>query len=105
MLFVQNTKSKKSSEEFKLEVVRQILSAIKTPRATASLKRKSDHIPLFTEPHYMAEFPPLPEKMKKKDVMYVQIPKRKETKYFCKQCNIPFCAVPCFEIYHTKRVF
>jgi len=27
---------------------------------------------------------------------------RKETPYHCKKCNVPLCAVPCFEIYHTK---
>jgi len=27
---------------------------------------------------------------------------RKETPNHCKQCNVPLCAVPCFEIFHTK---
>ena len=27
---------------------------------------------------------------------------RKTTTYSCKQCNIPLCVVPCFELYHTK---
>ena len=27
---------------------------------------------------------------------------RKTTSYKCKQCNLPMCVVPCFELYHTK---
>lgn len=29
--------------------------------------------------------------------------KRHQTSYYCKQCNIPLCVVPCFERYHTLR--
>ena len=27
---------------------------------------------------------------------------RKTTTYMCKQCTLPMCVVPCFELYHTK---
>ena len=27
---------------------------------------------------------------------------RKSTMYKCKQCDLPMCVVPCFELYHTK---
>ena len=27
---------------------------------------------------------------------------RRTTTYTCKQCDLPMCAVPCFELYHTK---
>lgn len=27
---------------------------------------------------------------------------RKTTTYMCRQCNLPMCVVPCFELYHTK---
>lgn len=27
---------------------------------------------------------------------------RKTTTFCCKQCDIPLCVVPCFELYHTK---
>ena len=27
---------------------------------------------------------------------------RKTTTYLCKQCQLPMCPVPCFELYHTK---
>lgn len=27
---------------------------------------------------------------------------RKTTTYQCKQCKLPMCIVPCFELYHTK---
>ena len=27
---------------------------------------------------------------------------RRTTTYSCKQCNLPMCVVPCFELYHTK---
>ena len=28
--------------------------------------------------------------------------KRKTTTYKCKQCDLPLCIIPCFELYHTK---
>lgn len=31
--------------------------------------------------------------------------KRTNTKFFCKQCVVPLCEEPCFEIYHTKVNF
>ena len=29
--------------------------------------------------------------------------KRKTSIYTCKQCELPMCVVPCFELYHTKQ--
>ena len=29
--------------------------------------------------------------------------KRKTTTYKCRQCDLPMCIVPCFELHHTKR--
>ncbi|XP_077300944.1 uncharacterized protein LOC143921488 [Arctopsyche grandis] len=31
--------------------------------------------------------------------------KRTNTKFFCKQCDVPLCEEPCFEIYHTQVNF
>ena len=31
--------------------------------------------------------------------------KRVQTVYYCKQCEIPMCVVPCFERYHTLRQY
>ena len=28
---------------------------------------------------------------------------RKTTTYQCRECNLPMCVVPCFELYHTKK--
>ena len=28
---------------------------------------------------------------------------RKTTSFYCKQCNIPLCVTPCFEIFHTVQ--
>jgi len=29
--------------------------------------------------------------------------KRKETRYWCKECEKPLCVDPCFALYHTKK--
>ena len=29
--------------------------------------------------------------------------KRKTTSYYCKDCNVPLCVTPCFEMYHTLQ--
>jgi hypothetical protein len=31
--------------------------------------------------------------------------KEKRMKFKCRECNIGFCATPCFEVYHTKLHF
>lgn len=31
--------------------------------------------------------------------------KRKETRYYCRHCNVGLCAVPCFMLYHTQLNF
>lgn len=28
---------------------------------------------------------------------------RKESRYYCPNCNVPLCIVPCFRVYHTKH--
>ena len=28
---------------------------------------------------------------------------RRETRYYCKDCDAPLCPAPCFELFHTKR--
>ena len=30
---------------------------------------------------------------------------RKDTRYYCKDCDVGLCVVPCFEYYHTKTDF
>ena len=27
---------------------------------------------------------------------------RKETRYWCQECNVGLCAVPCFKLFHTQ---
>lgn len=29
--------------------------------------------------------------------------KRRTSRYYCKQCNVGLCVVPCFELYHTQQ--
>jgi hypothetical protein len=31
--------------------------------------------------------------------------KRKQTNYYCKQCNLPMCFLPCHELYHSYQDF
>ncbi|CAM1302406.1 Uncharacterised protein r2_g1225 [Pycnogonum litorale] len=28
---------------------------------------------------------------------------RKETRFWCQDCEIPLCHIPCFELFHTKK--
>ena len=30
---------------------------------------------------------------------------RRDTRYYCPDCNVPLCFEPCFKIYHTKKDF
>ncbi|XP_042149335.1 uncharacterized protein LOC115316962 isoform X3 [Ixodes scapularis] len=65
----------------------------------------------LTARHFMSVIPPTAAKSNPTRVCHVcaqsktRQTKRKESRYMCSACEMPLCVVPCFEQYHTKKVF
>lgn len=65
------------------------------------------------ERHFPSYVPPTPKKQAPTRYCTVCCSQRdhtgkrrqRESRYYCKTCNVGLCNVPCFEIYHTKETF
>lgn len=93
------TKQRLSHLDFRLAIASHLLSSFlpSTPTRNAHITNTS---PLrLTGRHFLAlhdkAHPDCKVCSARKDG------KRKQTKYYCKQCNVSMCPVPCFERYHT----
>ncbi|GFX76154.1 piggyBac transposable element-derived protein 4 [Trichonephila clavipes] len=64
----------------------------------------------LTERHFLEVIAPSEKKLRPARKCYVCLPKkndngkriRKETQYFCPDCEVGLCLTPCFKLYHTK---
>ena len=61
----------------------------------------------LTERHFLMVIPPTEgkENPTKRCTVCLKHKTRHETRYQCRQCNVPLCVVPCFEVYHTQKHF
>lgn len=122
--YVLHKKYKNESQEhvsFMIQIVLQIvqthsadvLSKPKVGRCRIERSLLGDSTPArLTERHFIKTIPPTAgkENPTRKCVICCHKKKngkkmRKETRYFCKQCDVGLCVDPCFEIYHTKEDF
>ena len=57
--------------------------------------------------HFLIIIPPTDNKDKptRRCIVCHKYEQRKESRYFCRQYNEPFCVVPCFERYHTMKQY
>ena len=55
--------------------------------------------------HHMVTFPSTASKKYPQRACRVCLmgSKRKDTRYYCKECGVPLCRVPCFGKYHSKK--
>lgn len=55
--------------------------------------------------HHMLTFPSTANKKYPQRACRVCLmdKKRKDTRYYCKECGVPLCCVPCFGKYHSKN--
>ena len=102
----------RSHEQFRITLAKQLLNAASQP---CSLPATSSHGPRhqplqplarLTERHFPAQMEKSPAGRQLQQNCAVCSNKkgrgRKTTTFKCKQCNIPMCIVPCFELHHTK---
>lgn len=94
---------KLTHEQFRVELARQLISSVELP-STASPTALSPTSRL-TDRHFMEKIPLTSTGRKVQSQCHVccwkKGRKRVTTTYRCKQCNVPLCVVPCFELYHT----
>jgi hypothetical protein len=61
-------------------------------------------IPRLTERHFLRKVQPKGKKSipQRRCVVCTKHGKRKETVYYCRECDVGLCLEDCFEAYHTK---
>ena len=70
-----------------------------------SLQSESTFIQIDRTPHFPAKVAQTSSGRRSQPdcvVCSLKKGKRKTTTFMCKQCDLPMCPVPCFELYHTK---
>ena len=55
--------------------------------------------------HTMLRYPPTEKKNRpqRKCRVCARNNSRRDTRYYCKECNVPLCQVPCFQDFHSKK--
>ena len=97
----------KSLEEFKLELVKSIITSSTLPNYSSRGRPHSGPTPLRLQGRHFPEKIQPPsntnnECYKKRCIVCHQRQIRKETTYQCDACEISLCIIPCFKEYHTK---
>lgn len=100
-----------SSLEYRLKLVEKIMETYHTDNMRQRAGRPSNTPnPLrLTERHFPEYIPPTEKKMnptrqcamcsRVRDARGKKI--RRESRYYCPDCNVPLCVTPCFRVYHT----
>lgn len=110
----QKQGGKLSHLEFRLAVVEGLIQKYHDPNRILKRGRPSDtSLQRLTARHFVSYIPPTPGKelptrrcvvcCKARGGVDKKV--RKETRYWCKDCGVGLCAIPCFEVYHTKAQF
>lgn len=116
VLYRKNGGSKLHAQ-FRLDLAEALIENYKSETASTSAKRGrpgSSPNPLRLTDRHFPDFVPSTENKEnaarrcavccsKRDEQGKKV--RKETRYYCKECNVGLCAVPCFKIYHTQKNF
>lgn len=103
-----------SLREFRMKLIQQMLEkyASEKPRRPKGGRPSSAPPPLrLTQRHFLSPIPATPSKMNPTRVCTVcsntnrREKKRRESRYFCVQCDVTLCVHPCMEEYHTLLHF
>ena len=108
----QQSSKKLTHEQFRIELAKEmLLHALVNVSEDMHQSHGRIHRPLppqarLTERHFPDHLPCTPSGKKGQTECTVCSRKkgrgRKTTTYMCKQCKMPMCIIPCFELYHTK---
>ena len=104
---------------FRLNVVKQLLHSVTTKQKSRHVSPLAADVLHLSDKHFLGKIP-VPAGKKKatrncvvcnpgERKMYknknIKLPNRpgSESIYFCKQCDVALCVVPCFELYHSHQ--
>lgn len=91
----------KSFLEFRLNLVRQIIQS--TGGVASHNKIRQVNAGSICEDRLTSRCVAPGKGTKRRCVVCAKHGKERRTIYLCKNCGVPLCVVPCFELYHTKK--
>lgn len=109
-LLYQKCGGRMDSLDFRLKVIELIIEKYKTTNISRSGRPSSVPTPLRLSARHFPDFiPPTEKKTNPTRQCFICALKRneenkrirKETRYMCRDCDVPLCVIPCFKIYHT----
>ena len=108
----EQSHKKLTHELFCIRLAREMLLQVSmnvddtTPVSRGRIQRPLPPQTRLTERHFPDNLPQTPSRKKGQTECTVCSKKkgrgRKTTTYMCKQCKLPMCIIPCFQLYHTK---
>lgn len=99
---------KKSFREIKEDIISGLLKKYCRPAENFHRKTKSSgrKFPLYIKFQcYPKRIPSTSKRYhpQKRCVLCKENNLGKQTSYFCNNCNVPLCIIPCFELFHTRK--
>ncbi|XP_066965648.1 piggyBac transposable element-derived protein 4-like [Macrobrachium rosenbergii] len=113
-MYLVKTGNKPRLKSFRLAVIRQMLTKFASDRTNNGKggRRSVERNPIRVGALHFIEFLPATEKKQSAQrACYVckhtskRPAKRKDTRYWCPDCKVPLCLVPCFKEFHTLNNF
>lgn len=117
-LYMKHHNKKIHLHDFRLELIRQLFECHFRERETAvarplAMTLTGDKHPLRLTARHFPRPTPTPEgqrrKLQRKCFVCANTKtkpkKRKDTTFECSECNVGLCIFPCFENFHTKKLF
>jgi len=101
--------------EFRMNLIDEYIENYHSPNFSAKGGRpsKTPNPMRLTERHFLKSIPVTENKMRPTKRCVVCCSKRdnsgkrirRESRYWCENCQVGLCLEPCFEIYHTKSTY
>lgn len=91
-----------TSKRFREEVSMALVKGQTGRRQISKRSHTATNVRLFA-PHYPSQYENPKYKPNCKVCQAVKV--RKQTRFYCQQCEVPLCVYPCHGIYHTKDNF
>lgn len=113
ILYQVKTGEKPTLHDFTREVIRQLLEQYSEPLPTAGRRRAphGDDPTRLTGRHFPKHIPPTAAKKNAQKPCHVcrtstlRPKQRKDTRFMCVPCDTALCLDPCFEVYHTLKIY
>ncbi|KAJ8968637.1 hypothetical protein NQ314_002197 [Rhamnusium bicolor] len=97
-------------EQYKTKLIKGLIKKYHTPLQRSGGGRRSDAADTdlrLTERHFFKFVPSTKTKKTamKRCVVCAKHGKRAESRYMCSTCDVGLCVIPCFEVYHTRKIY